>query len=328
MPDLIDALPGVELPVGEVTERLATMWEGGPTGSPSEFHALQMNLVLHFGLGLPAEEVRACFDAAIRFSQRYPSRIIVLCPVESGDEGYMASKLFSQCYIGLSHREMCCCEALILSYKSNDFGYLANQVSVWLESDLPTYHWLHGVPLERIAKYTDNLLKGVRRIVYDSSVEPEAVEDFHWPQPDRVRDLAAARLLPVRQAIGQFLSGYTVEELRRGLKSVKVTHCPAMPGEGRGLLRWVRDCLEDCGSQAEGCQSEIAFELEQCDEPDCDCALALDWAYDDERYFRWKMFKDRSIGDIEASLGKGGGSIPTRVKPLSAEQALAEALFF
>ena len=48
----------------------------------------------------------------------------------------MESKLFSQCYIGESHREMCCCEALLLSYKSEDFGHLANQVSIWLEGDL------------------------------------------------------------------------------------------------------------------------------------------------------------------------------------------------
>src|SRR5690606_27011084 len=131
MAELIDALPGVELPVGEVTNHLASMWETGPSGSPSEFRASQMNVVLHFGLEVTPEEARERFDSLIRFAQRYPSRIIVLCPSRTRDDGTMASKLFSQCYIGDSHREMCCCEALLLSYKSENFGYLSNQVSVW-----------------------------------------------------------------------------------------------------------------------------------------------------------------------------------------------------
>jgi hypothetical protein len=327
MPELIDTLPGVDLPVGEVTGRLADMWPAGPGDSPSEFRAVQMNLVLHFGLGVAAEEARACFDAAIRFSQKHPSRIIVLCPVERGDDGHMAAKLFSQCYIGRSHREMCCCEALILSYKSNDFGYLANQVSVWLESDLPTCHWLHRVPAERIRKYANNLLKGVRRIVYDSSVEPAEVAALDWPEPQRVRDLAEARLLPVRQALGQFLSGYPVAELRRGLESVSVAHADGLAGEGRRLVRWLADCLGKCGT-GEDCEGEVRFELETCEDRGCDCALAVEWAYHDERYFRWRMLKDRTIGDIEAAFGGFEGRVPTQVKSLRPEEALSEAFFF
>ncbi len=327
MAELIDALPGVDLPVGEVTERLADMWPAGPGDSPSEFRAVQMNLVLHFGLGLAAEEARSCFEAAIRFSQRHPSRIIVLCPVVGGDDGHMAAKLFSQCYIGLSHREMCCCEALILSYKSNDCGYLANQVSVWLEPDLPTCHWLHRVPANRIRKYRDNLLKGVRRIVYDSSVESPEVADVDWREPERVRDLAEARLLPVRQALGQFLSGYPVPVLRRGLDTVTVAYADGLAGEGRRLIRWVADCLEECGS-GKDCSDEVRFNLERCEERGCDCALAMDWSYLDDRYFRWKMLKDRTIGDIEARLGGFEGAVPTQVKSLRPEEALSEAFFF
>ena len=122
------------------------MWEGDASpDSPSEFRASQMNVVLHFGLDVTPEDAKLRFDALIRFAQRYPSRIIVLCPTRELQSG-MSAKLFSQCYIGETHREMCCCEALLLGYKSEDVGYLANQVSIWLEGDLPTYHWLSGVP--------------------------------------------------------------------------------------------------------------------------------------------------------------------------------------
>lgn len=326
MAELIDALPGIALPVGEVTARLASMWDGsGPSSSSSEFHALQMNLVLHFGLEVTADEARERFDTVLKFAQRYPSRIIVLCPSRVVGDGSMSAKLFSQCFIGESHREMCCCEALLLSYKSENFGHLANQVSVWLEADLPTYHWFSGVPASRVETYFDNLLVGVRRSVYDSSIEEDDLAGLDWPEANQLIDLAKARLLPARQAIGQFLSGYNIEDLCHGMKAVKVTHSPKMSGEGQRLIEWVQECLGECeNSEA----AKAKFILTQCDTEASDCSLTLEWEYDDERYFKWRKFSDGSLGEIQASLGKAEEVIPTRVKPLGPEQALSEALFF
>lgn len=328
MADLIDALPGIELPVGEVTARLATMWDGGPSSSANEFRASQMNVVLHFGLDVTPSEAHERFETVLHFAQRYPSRIIVLCPSRETGDGSMSAKLFSQCYIGESHREMCCCEALLLSYKSEDCGYLANQVSVWLEPDLPTYHWFSGVPTSRIATYFNNLLVGVRRCVYDSSVEPDSFGDLVWPAANDVSDLAKARLLPVRQAVGQFLSGYKIEDLCQGLQSVTVSHCESMKGEGQRLIDWVKECLGEC-TKCEDCSARKAeFILQGCDQVDADCSLCLEWKYSDDRYFKWRKFSDGSLGEIEAYLGKAKEKIPTRVKPLAPEQALSEALFF
>ena len=304
MAELIDALPGIELPVGEVTARLASMWDGGPTSSSSEFRASQMNVVLHFGLDVTPEEARERFETVLHFAQRYPSRIIVLCPAREVGDGSMSAKLFSQCYIGESHREMCCCEALLLSYKSEDCGHLSNQVSVWLEPDLPTYHWFSGVPAKRIESYFDNLLIGVRRSVYDSSIETEDLSKLDWPNGGSVSDLAKARLLPVRQAVGQFLSGYRIENLCRGLKRVTVAHCQSMSGEGQRLMEWVKDCLGEC-TKCEECAAKTAeFVLASGDDLGSDCSLSLEWEYDDDRYFKWRKFRDGSLGEIQASLGK------------------------
>ncbi|WP_269524375.1 glucose-6-phosphate dehydrogenase assembly protein OpcA [Coraliomargarita parva] len=327
MTDLIDVLPGIELPVGDVTRRLATMWESGPGSSLSEFRASQMNLVLHFGLDVTEAEARERFETLIRFAQRYPSRIIVLCPLHDAGDGSMQAKLFSQCYIGESHREMCCCEALLLGYKSEDCGYLANQVSIWLESDLPTYHWFSGVPAARIEKYFANLLVGVRRSVYDSSFEKEDLSQLDWPDPARVNDLAKARLLPVRQTIGQYLSGYGIEKLCRGLKSVTVSHSTELASEARHLIDWLKDCLSDC-DRCETCPAmDAAFQVLAC-ESGGECSLELDFGYDDDRYFRWRKFSEGNYGEMEAHLGSHVERIPTRVKPLAPESALSEALFF
>lgn len=326
MKDLIDELPGITLPVADVPQRLNTMWEAESGGSPSEFRASQMNVVLHLGRNVNAEEAIERFNALIEFAQRYPSRIIVLCPCMSITDGSMRAKLFSQCYIGDSHREMCCCEALMLGYQPDDCGYLGNQVSVWLESDLPTYHWFHRVSSERIEAYFDNLLVGVRRSIYDSSIEKKDLAALDWPDPERVGDLAAARLLPVRQAIGQYLSAYSIEQLCQGLTSVRIRHEASMSGEGKRLLEWIKSCLADC-DKCETCSALKAdYDLGECSAPDC--LLSLEFVYDDDRYFRWKMLSGGDFGLIEAFIGKSEESLTTRVKPLGAEQTLAEVLLF
>ena len=329
MKDLIEELPGIDLPVSEVTKRLQEMWQAEDSGgSPSEFRASQMNVVLHFGWDVSAAEAHERFESLIHFAQRYPSRIIVLCPSGAGEDGAMRAKLFSQCYIGESHREMCCCEALILGYEPDDSGHLGNQVSVWLESDLPTYHWFNRVPTDRVRQYLDSLLVGVRRSIYDSSVEPEgdAIERLNWPEDGRVVDLAKARLLPVRQAIGQYLSGFAIEEICHGLKSVRVEHCEGCSGEGRRLIDWVKDCLGDCDSCEDCGALRATYELAVSH--DAPGSLTLGLSYEDGRYFRWKKSSDQKTALIESSLGKSEERLTVRAKALEPQQEIAEALFF
>jgi hypothetical protein len=328
MKDIIDVLPGLDLPVSQVTERLERMWESDTAGSPSAFRASQMNVVLHFGWGVSGAEALERFEALLHFAQRYPSRIIVLCPSRVIKDGSMRAKLFSQCYIGDSHREMCCCEALLLGYQPENCGYLGNQVSVWLEPDLPSCHWFCGVPGQRIEQYFDNLLSGVRRCVYDSSYEGRDLSELNWPESMRVGDLAMARLLPVRQAIGQYLSGYEITDLCDGLESVTVSHCDTMSGEGLRLMEWVQECLGDCQQCQECSALKAKYTVQHCDASHADCSLVLEFAYGDGRYFKWRKFAEGSMAELNVSLGKSKETISTRVKPLGAEQMIAEALFF
>ena len=328
MSDLIDILPGVELPVGEVTDRLAHMWESDAPGSPTSFRASQMNVVLHFGWEVTPEEATERFESLLKFAQRYPSRIIVLCPSHKITDGSMQAKLFSQCYIGDSNREMCCCEALLLGYEPDNCGFLSNQVSVWLEPDLPSYHWFCGVPGARIEQYFGNLLVGVRRSIYDSSYEKTDLSDLNWPDSDRVGDLAMARLLPVRQAIGQYLSGYAIETLCKHLESVTVRHCETMFGEGLRLMEWIRGCLGDC-TKCEDCTAlNVDYRVETCASCESQCSLSLEFSYSDGRYFKWRKFAEGVMGEMEASLGKSEERVSTRIKTLGADQMIAEALFF
>lgn len=330
MPELIDALPGVALPVEEVTRRLDTMWAGDPSEqSPSEFRASQMNVVLHFGKDVDPRDARIRFDGLIRFAQRYPSRIIVLCPRDTGS-GSMTSKLFSQCYIGSTHREMCCCEALFLSYQPEDFGYLSNQVSTWLESDLPTYHWFSGVPDQRIEVYFDNLLSGVRRCVFDGSIESENLAALNWPEPQRVYDLAKARILPIRQSIGQYLSGYSMESLCHGLEGVEISHRESSRGEAAALGAWVLTCFskELNGSAKEEVLPSVEVRSLDSNENASSPMLSMTWRYSNENLFQWTMHKEGSRGQIKSSFDGRTENLSMHVRLLPLEKALAEALFF
>ncbi|MGC6456053.1 MAG: glucose-6-phosphate dehydrogenase assembly protein OpcA [Coraliomargaritaceae bacterium] len=330
MPELIDALPGIALPVEEVTRRLDTMWAGDASEqSPSEFRASQMNVVLHFGKDVDPVDARSRFDGLIRFAQRYPSRIIVLCPRDTGS-GAMTAKLFSQCYIGSTHREMCCCEALFLSYQPEDFGYLSNQVSTWLEGDLPTYHWFSGVPDQRIEGYFDNLLSGVRRCVFDGSIESANLADLNWPDPHRVYDLAKARILPVRQSIGQYLSGYSMETLCCGLERVEIHHVHSFRGEAAAIGAWVLGCLSHHKENPDAQRLQPSLEILPCqaNESTSKPSLSMTWIFSNENSFQWTMYEEGSRGQINSVFNQRSEKLSMHVRLLPLENALAEALFF
>lgn len=332
MSSLLDILPGMALKLSDVPKTLSRMWQGEstPAGSeePSAFRASQMNLVLQFGLATTPEEAQRVFDQSIEFAQMYPCRIIALCPAkDAGDTLFTQAKIFSQCYIGPSTRQMCCCEALILSYPVNVAGFLENQISIWMESDLPVYHWLHRVSARRIEELYIPYLKLCTRVIYDSSIEGPDYAKAPWPKPDAVTDLAFARLLPVRQSIGQFLSGYTSEALITDLAHVECRYAPGADGEANNLLRWQESCLDHCEKPGEH-PDDVSFTAKPLD-ANSPNELEVEWQYSNgKKNFLWASAKDCDGVRLRADFGKGPVDLPQHVKPMGKVRELAEALFF
>jgi len=323
---ILESLPGITLPVAEVNRQLGRMWQPGREGSgaPSEFRASQMNLILHFGVHTDPEEAKSCFDQAIEFSQRYPSRIIVLCPEECPEgERFLEAKLFAQCYIGHAPRTMCCCEALMLGYPPNDSGDLENQISIWLENDLPTCYWFHRVPTDRIRKHYLPFTRGMRRILYDSSVEKDAYRDISWERPDRVKDLAAARILPIRQSIGQYLSGFDPELLRSGVKGVRVSAPKSLSGEAGNLCGWMCRCLESAGAEA-----PLEARVEETDTDNR--TLSGEWIVEGtEHQFAFDLDLLQSRGCLTSKFGSHSSeNWPFETHLLGSRATLSEAVFF
>ncbi|MEZ5275985.1 MAG: glucose-6-phosphate dehydrogenase assembly protein OpcA [Opitutaceae bacterium] len=330
MPAIFNALPGFEVPMSSVLGTLASLWEMGKPGAksaPSEFRASQMNLVLHLGHDHTPESARRMFDAVLRFAQRYPCRIVALCPrmSETGSDE-LGAKVFGECYIGKSRAEMSCCEAVIVGYPNSQRGFLENQVTTLIESDLPLYYWPSRVRSgPKIADY-GFFLNQAKRIVIDSAIENETVLAFNWPKPENLRDLADARLLQVRQSVGQFLSSYPPSELIRDLARVEIAAEPGLKAEAGFLRKWVEGNLRACAEDSGGAVSEPVVEVRPSLEEGGSMAMA--WVYTDGRSFTWSVDFESGRASIESNLGGTRVSRSSIVRLLTTERALGEALFF
>ena len=286
-----------------------------------------MTFVLHFGADHTPDTGRETFAAVMQFAQRYPCRIVALCPrtTEGGDDT-LSAKVFAECYIGTSRNEMSCCEAIIVGYSKSQRGFLENQVTTLMENDLPLYYWpsrIQSAP--RFADY-GFFIKHAKRIVVDSAIENPAFSTYTWPEERSVRDLAEARLLPVRQIIGQFLSSFPPGVLVEGLKSVEVAADQTCKAEGRFLSSWTEARIETCrglsGSTSQ--QPEITISTPRSEGE----SMAMRWAYEGDRRFSWTVHFETGRARLEANLGAGEVILNSVVRLLPAHDALAEAIFF
>ena len=330
MPAIFDALPGLDVPMGSVLSELAALWEmggGGGKSAPSEYRASQMTFVLHFGMNHSPETGRETFDAVMRFAQRYPCRIVALCPrVTEGGDDTLSAKVFAECYIGRSRQEMSCCEAIIVGYPDSQRGFLENQVTTLMESDLPLYYWPSRIQsTSKLADY-GFFLKHAKRIVVDSAIENQGVTGFVWPERQTVKDLADARLLQVRQSIGQFLSSFDPGVLVDGLQSVEVAAARSCEAEARFLSSWVEARIEVCRrlSGSSSPQPKVLLTSPRSE----DESMAMRWVYATDHRFLWMVDFETGRARLEADLGAGEVLLNSVVRLLSTSEALGEALFF
>ena len=327
MPGIFEALPGIDVPVSSISSGLDQMWEGNAaSGKPApegeNAKAIQVNFVLHLGLLTDAADAVRQFQTAVLFSRKYPCRVVVLCPMAE-DNGVceIRAKVYGECSIGKTPDDMRCCEFVLLSYPRCARIYLESQVSICLSSDLPLYYWAHRFSdPARLADYR-YLLTTARRVLIDSASAPADSLDFPWPRPENVRDLALARLLPVRQSIGQFLGRYPVEALSRDLVSIRVAHGAEVGAEAHALLRWVRGRLDACGAAGESSGASLFGSMPPR-------AMALVFDYRAGKSFSWKADVDTAHAVFEADFGAGKTVLPATVSLLTPEGALSEAMFF
>ena len=328
MADIFNALPGIEVPVGAISKSLGKMWadtaaSGGAAPASEDAKATQVNFVLHLGLNTtPADAVRQ-FHTAVEFSKRYPSRVVVLCPLGK-DAGItdMRAKVYGECHLGKTKSDKRCVEFVMLSYPRSARQFLESQVSICLSTDLPLYYWAHRFSdVSKLADY-HYLLTRAQRVLIDSAIAPEGALTYPWPRPETLRDLVHARLLPIRQSLGQFLSRYPMDALCEGLQTVALAHDAAHTAEGRVLLGWLKERIGQCG------KNRADFTLAPL--PDkARSSFSLKFAYaGGKKSFSWHGNLASGTALFEADFGTGRTTLPAAVSLLTPEAALSEAMFF
>jgi len=330
MSEIFDALPGIETPVGEIRRSLARLWtdpaaDGRPLLAADDAKATQVNVVLHLGLNTTPDDALVQFATVERFSRRYPSRVVVLCPrCADVPAPEIRAKIYGECFLGKSKSDKRCVEFVMLSYSRSARPFLENQVSICLSTDLPLYYWAHRFSASgRLADYRF-LLSKAKRVLLDSAIAPADALTYPWPNPGATRDLVYCRLLPIRQSLGQFLSSYPPAVLVDGLRAVTVSPEPKLAAEARVLLAWFERRLADCRT------GEVApkFSVEPLAAGSAG-SLAVVFRYETAtRYFRWCGDLGSGQARFEADLGGGQTALSAGVSLLSPEDALSDAMFF
>lgn len=328
MPVVFEKLPGLEVQVGEIKHSLAQMWDdtaraGGAAPAADSVRATQMNFVLHFGLATTPEDALAQFETIKTFSQRYPCRVVVLCPL-TDDNGAtdLRAKVYGECFLGKSKEDTRCVEFVMLSYPLASRRYLESQVSVCLSTDMPLYYWAHRFSDSgRLADY-QFLLQNAKRVIFDSAIVPANAMTYPWPQPEVIRDLVHARLLPVRQSLGQFLSGFAPDRLVADLTGIKLYHKSRYEAEARVILNWLRERLARCGATDSVKGKVIPSESADIDD------FAVEFCYADESYFKWRADISRNHAEFAADMGSGRAELVTAMHLLEPAAAVSEAVFF
>ncbi len=318
---ILDALPGFPVKVSGALHALDKAWadEGEEAARAS-----QMNVVLMFGAGVCAADAQARFDEAVLFAQRYPCRLVVLAARPAGAaERPLEAKVNVVCFFDPARRGKRCCEALLLAH-GRPGPELESLVSTWLEGDLPTNLWAHGVTAEELAPWLAWTAR-CRRVVTDRSLVGDAVFALGFPKPEQVRDLAVARCLPVRQALGQFLAAHAPADLVRGLRKVSVSHGRGLRGEAAGLLAWMKGCLTHCAGLT---RSHVTAEFTLSEAPPAGDNLAAEWAYDDGARFLWEHAEKGTQARITFTRARESGTVTQRVALMGPAEALSEAVFF
>ncbi|WP_221029177.1 glucose-6-phosphate dehydrogenase assembly protein OpcA [Actomonas aquatica] len=329
MSQVFESLPGAEVSVSDIKHSLNKLWEdatktGSAAPAPNTVRAMQMNFVLHFGFATDPDDALAQFETIKKFARRYPCRVVVLCPLKE-DDGVeeMRAKVYGECFLGKSKSDTRCVEFVMLSYPLKLRRFLESQVSVCLSTDLPLYYWAHRFSdSNRLADY-QFMLQHAKRVIFDTAIVPADAMSYPWPKPEAIRDLVHARLLPVRQSLGQFLSGFEPAKLVEGLQQVRLYHKAKYGPEARVLLAWLRERLERCGLEGEFDGVITPSEAVGIDD------FAVEFRYTGgERCFKWRADIAKNHAEFAADMGGGRVDLTTAMHLLEPSAAMAEAVFF
>lgn len=314
-----------------LAQTLSKTWTIKDTKQQSKTsYASQMTLVLFSGPDLDDASATRLLDTLAAFSKNYPCRVLwMLLEEKIEDTWSVRAKL--QAYSHLStNTGGTCCEIIMLECSVKlDRQFLTGLLSTCIHTDLPVYFWIQQMRAEHLHCIPQDI-KPLRCTVIDSSKELQLLELLKktLPPTSIFKDLAYARSLPTRQAIGQFLSSYAPATLIKDLEGVTIEFEESKSGEAHHTLEWARHCIETCAEQAGHSVKTVFFKKISLSEKDANCALKLNFSYSSDKSFQWSCCEAQGLATIEAKLDSTARSYALPLRPVAPAWALADALFF
>lgn len=316
MSTLIDALPGLDVSVSRLLETLSTTWSTQSAKEQSRVsYASQMTLVLFTGAS--PEHGPELLKPLTTFSQKYPCRILWVClDPDERDPWAVRTKVQAYSYLRSSMGAACCEIIMLHCCAQIDRRFLTGLLSTWLHSDLPVYFWAHRLRPEDLSCLPCEL-RSLRCVVFDSSIEPEleALLLKTLPNKEMLKDLAYARSLPARQALGQFLSAYDPLAIIENLNAVTIEYQKQASGEARHLLKWVRHCMTAC-AKLKGRSLEGVTFASLPNPSNAASNIKLTFEYKADKFFQWSSNEAHCLAALGAKLEDTTRGYPMHLRPV------------
>lgn len=323
MASLFDVMPGSRMDIRTVSANLSEMWKMQDVDETLA-RASQMNVILHFGLDMEQDMARKYFEGVLRLGQKFPCRILALCPYRIDESRpLLEAKLFCQCELKAGLHHNAACEAIMLGYAISHEHYLENQLSIWLENDLPTYYWVNHLLEDVLSPKDLPIMKFAARTIYDSGQAPHLYRNIYGKDVGQTADLGWYRTLPIRQPLGQFFSGYRCSELTEALEGVEVRHQSHVHFEAQHVLNWLEHALQGCSKLP----LKVKFSLQELP-PHEGMTLSIKFNFTNGKEFGFTYNEDTHQAQISASLYGSKFNQVFEIHEQSLEETLQAALFF
>jgi glucose-6-phosphate dehydrogenase assembly protein OpcA len=185
----------------------------------------------------------------------HPARAIMV-RLQSGAEGDLSARVFSQCWLPFGQRRQICCEQIEITAPDQAIPDLPAVLLPLAASDLPLIVWCRSARLARMAEFS-KIARAARKVIFDSAQLGETPGDTMSALErvqDAVRngvivgDLAWTRLTRRREMLAQvFENRQYLAQLPR-VTEVRVEHAGGQEISARYLGAWLSDALAAAGA--------------------------------------------------------------------------------
>lgn len=243
-----------------IRRELSDLWVSLAEGAEAEGVLRACSMTLITGVD-ESDDPAQTGETLARLMREHPSRAIVL-RLRSGEDAFLSSRVFAQCWMPFGHRRQICCEQVELTATAATLPDLPAVVLPLAIPDLPVMLWCRSAAL--FAQPTFGFLAAMadKTIVDSAGFGLGALRAF--ARKHRTADLAWTRLTRWRELIAQIFENRAyLADLPR-ITAIRVTHEGEQPTVSALYMgAWLKRCLPGAALYFErGATSSVSLEAD------------------------------------------------------------------